>query len=286
MTFVGKILVILIMVFSMLFLAFSVVVFSTEKNWKAERDKLKADLTTEQGKLNTASAEVDEAKKALDAAKADFAQQTKALGAQIESLKAQIASKETEVVQTRDTAGRSSETLQAALREAESRRAETDKLREQLSAVQQLANEYKITQTELNDQIRLLQRQLETATRNNADLRERAGAFAMELRKNGLSDDFTQIRGVNTVPPDVEGEVKRVDASGQRVEITIGSDDGLVVGHELEVYRTQPTPEYLGRVRIDAVDPDQAVASVIGKTIQGKKIQEGDHVAPKIRPRS
>ena len=44
------------------------------------------------------------------------------------------------------------------------------------------------------------------------------------------------------------------------MEISIGSDDGLAVGQELYVFRTQPRAEYLGKVKIVAVDPDQAVA--------------------------
>jgi len=92
------------------------------------------------------------------------------------------------------------------------------------------------------------------------------------------------VKGLES-PPTVEGEVKRVDAQSKKIEITIGSDDGLVPGHELHVYRTKPRAEYLGKIRIQSTDPDQAVGIVISK-IQGKRIQEGDHVSSTIRPRS
>ena len=81
------------------------------------------------------------------------------------------------------------------------------------------------------------------------------------------------------------GEVKRIDPTNRNMEITIGSDDGLVVGHELYLYRMSPRPEYLGKVSIVAVDPDQAVAKVVGKTYMGKKIKEGDIVSSTIKPR-
>jgi hypothetical protein len=81
------------------------------------------------------------------------------------------------------------------------------------------------------------------------------------------------------------GEVKRVDPSNRRVEITIGSDDGLVPGHELYLFRTTPRPEYLGKITIISVDPDQSVGRVNGTTFQGKKIQEGDIVSSTIKPR-
>jgi len=105
------------------------------------------------------------------------------------------------------------------------------------------------------------------------------------LRQNGLSDDITAVKGLAS-PPAVQGEVARVDSKGTQVEITIGSDDGLVSGHELFVFRTQPLPQYLGKIRILSVDPDQAVGQVIGRTVNGIKIKEGDIVSSTIRPRS
>ena len=79
------------------------------------------------------------------------------------------------------------------------------------------------------------------------------------------------------------GEVSRVDPTGRRIEMTIGSDDGIVQGHELLIYRTKPRAEYLGKVQVIAVEPDQAVARVVGNTFQGKKIKEGDIVSSTFR---
>ncbi len=284
MTFVGKILVILIMVFAMFFLAVSTVVFMTEKNWKDESTALKTKLADETKKSNDAATARAEAEKQLQDALSKFDEQTKALNQQIATDETRVKDVEKELTEKRTTAAQSIEEMHKTLADSEDRKKETENLRQILSAVQQQANDFQLRQTELVDQIRNLKRDLEVATRNNDDLRKRVGAFASELRKNGLPDDYQQIKGINSVPPDVVGQVKRVDARNQRVEISIGSDDGLVVGHELEVWRTNP-PQYIGRIRIEAVDPDQAVGVVIGKTVQGKKIQEGDNVSPKIRPR-
>ena len=60
-------------------------------------------------------------------------------------------------------------------------------LRDQKSAVEKQANEFKLRQAELNDRIRELERVLETATKNNADLRERVAKFSTLLRQNGIS---------------------------------------------------------------------------------------------------
>ena len=104
------------------------------------------------------------------------------------------------------------------------------------------------------------------------------------MRTNGLSDDISQIKGLESPPP-VVGEVKRIDPTNRLLELTIGADDGLVVGHELYIFRIKPRPEYIGKIAIVTVDPDQAVAKVVGNTFQGKKIKEGDIVSSTIKPR-
>ena len=177
------------------------------------------------------------------------------------------------------------QSAKTALLEADERRKETDRLREQKSAIDKIANDYKLQQTELNDKIRELERMNKSLDENTKDLRDKAARFSTLLRRNGLSDDITNIRGTES-PPLVEGEVAKVDATNSKLEITIGSDDGLAVDHELFIFRTKPRPEYLGKIKIISVDPDQAVAKVIGKTIQGKKIQEGDIVSSTLKPRS
>jgi uncharacterized protein YlxW (UPF0749 family) len=286
MTFVGKILVIVIMVFALFFLAVSTVVFSTAKNWKDETTKLKKSVSDLQKKVSDANNDAAKRGEELKSAQADFKKQTDTLEGQIKTLNEQVASRQKELTEQRTTVETSQETTKTALTEADARKRETDLLREQLSAVRKQADEFKIAQTNLNDEIRILKRQLESATINNKQLREDVATYSSVIRSNGLSDDIRQIRGVQSSPPDVEGEVTRVDVSNKRVEISIGSDDQLVVGHQLEVFRMKPNPEYIGKIRIESVEGDQAVGVVIGNTLHGKKIQEGDIVSPKIRPRS
>ena len=83
----------------------------------------------------------------------------------------------------------------------------------------------------------------------------------------------------------MQGEIARADAQNRQFEITIGSDDGLVVGHQLFLYRTKPSAEYLGKATVISTDPDRSVIRVIGTTVQNKKVREGDIVSSTIRPR-
>jgi predicted nuclease with TOPRIM domain len=286
MTFVGKILVFAITILAVIFLGLSTVVFSTAKNWREEASAQKKKVSELQGQIGQLDGTVKAAEKQLADEADQHKQQAQQLQGRIDALTKDIEARQAELTQQRETVAKAQESMRGALREAEARKAETDQLRQQLGAVQQQANDFKIRQTELDDEIRILNRQLETATSNNKALRDRVSVLSNVVRDAGLTDAAQQASGTNRVPPDVEGQVLRVDRNNSRVEISIGSDDGLSVGHELELWRTTPAPDYLGRIRIDAVDPDRAVGSVIGKTIQGKKIQEGDIVSSQIRPRS
>jgi RNA polymerase sigma factor (sigma-70 family) len=86
-------------------------------------------------------------------------------------------------------------------------------------------------------------------------------------------------------PPNLVGRITKIDHRAGIAQINIGSDDGLVPGHELSVYRVDPakrtpTSAYLGRIRVYAADPDEAAAKIVERTGEAK-MKEGDQVSPR-----
>jgi myosin heavy subunit len=284
MTFVGKILVITIMAFALIFLALSTVVFSTSRNWMVATKAERAKVDDFKKKLGDAKAGTEAAKKALEELKAMCDQEKKALENSLASQQDENKRNLAQIQTARGQLAVAQQTAKSTLEEADAKRAETLQLRKDLTAIEKQANELKLEQAEKNDKIRDLTRQLETATKNNSTLRDTVARYVESLTKNGLSTDVSQLKGLASPPP-VTGEIKRVDPTNRYLEMTIGSDDGLVIGHELYMYRVSPRPEYLGKVKVISVDPDQAVAKVVGKTYMGKKIKEGDIVSSTINPR-
>jgi multidrug efflux pump subunit AcrA (membrane-fusion protein) len=284
MTHVGKILVLVIMAVSLIFLGTSTVVFMTSKNWKTAAEQQKQEVAKVKKKFDEAQAVADAAKNELAAAQANAQAASKALESRIKTLEDQNKRDLDQITDVRGRLVSAQQSAKSSLDEVEAKRNETALLRQQKSAVEKQANEFQLRQAELNDRIRELERMQETATKNNTDLREQVAKFSTLLQKNGLSADITQIKGLESPPP-VDGVVKEVDSTNRRIVISIGSDDGLVQGHELYVYRTKPRPEYVSKVQIIAVDPDQAVCRVVGNTNQGKKMKEGDIVSSSVKPR-
>ena len=122
------------------------------------------------------------------------------------------------------------------------------------------------------------------AARHSKSLEE-AAFLKKVVRLHGLETDPNVIaRMLN--PPVVEGEVWNTQRARKRgnldlVEITIGSDDGLVKGHMLFVYRTSGSGKYLGKIKLVNVTPDRAVGTVVEQAKNGI-IQRGDNVTTKL----
>ncbi|ADV60615.1 hypothetical protein Isop_0018 [Isosphaera pallida ATCC 43644] len=277
MNFVGKILVLVILVFSILFASLASVVFATAKNHRVEltkqRDQFNRDLAAIRAERDRLTQDLSNA----ESDRVNLAQEVQKLKEQLETIGNTITAIEDDRKAARTELEVVNRALEAAQSEAAFRLREMEVLSVNLKKSQDDANALKIEQTNLNAKIAELTRELATAKAQNATLREDNAAYAAWMRSKGFNDDIATIRGVSA-PPKVEGIVLRVDSSNKRLEISIGSDVGLVPDHELFVYRTSP-PEFLGKIRIVETDPDRSAAVVVGKTYQGKLLQEGDIVS-------
>jgi hypothetical protein len=74
----------------------------------------------------------------------------------------------------------------------------------------------------------------------------------------------TRLDGTVCLPPQIQGDVEFVDPQNHRVELTIGSDDGLVQGFELYVFQADAPSRFLGKIRIISLNYDESVGQVLG----------------------
>jgi uncharacterized phage infection (PIP) family protein YhgE len=279
MTFVGKILVILIMAFSLVFLGISTVVFTTASNWSEKSKKQAESITKIQGQLRDAETKVKDAEGKLDQAKKDQEKVLAERKTRIDDLTKQVADAEGEMTQARSQLETAQNNAKVSLAEATARKGQIDVLNETLAKAQEQANKFSAQNIELTDQVRVLEREKATAEQNAKDLRSFNGRAIAYLRMKGIPIENIDKLDPNSVPPAVEGKVMELNPTKRSMEISIGSDDGLAVGQELYVFRVQPRAEYIGKVKIVSVYPDKAVAEVIGITVNGKKVQENDIVS-------
>jgi hypothetical protein len=273
MNLVGKILTMLIFVMSIVFMAFSVMVFATHRNWKDYAAGQSAQLT----KLQNAKKEADEAivrlQRDLDLERAS---RTSALATlQVRAVRAEqdLAAKQQEVETLSaqlTTAAKTAELAQARLEALEK---ETQSLRDEFRTVKRDADQKFLAVVDLTDKLNQAQSQLDILNERNKEAAFQIAQMKNVLNAHGLRPDEL----VSHIPPPVDGVV--LEVSGRDlIEISIGADDGLKVGHSLDVYRDN---QYLGRIVIRRTDPDRAVGQMI-RELQRGQIKRGDRVTTKF----
>lgn len=286
MSYVGKILVVVQVVLSLLFMAFAGAVFSMHANWQAKYQATQTQLESTQQNLETVQSQLDIAQRGFADKLAAETERANKFQAQAANLQAQVATSTTrnqQLEQQRETQTGLAEAKSAEAKfrqqESEKQRIENDKLQDKLNATAA--------------QVRDLTDQVFSKDQMITELQKRYDAMLVQknflekiVAAEGLETNPRIVAQMQSPPPPVEGLVMetRANRAGrvQYVDISIGSDDGLVANHELDVYRSAgKTSEWLGKIRIVDVLPDSAVGEVVLEAKNGI-IAEGDNVTSKL----
>jgi len=282
MSTLGKILVGVNFLFSILVTGFLIMDFAKRTQWqKGYRDaveqlekqnaanlKLVAEASEKIAKLETAEKNAresartseDKAKKAEEKAKTNDDEKAKAV-------KDRDAAIEREKVTSAER-----DNLAAAHKQKDDLIAKhLATITEQAQALK-TANDEKIKYKTIADSLKYrnegLVKQIETMQKDLSDLRnDRA------LRSG--------TRVENPPPDDVKGTIKATDPQSGLVTVNLGSDSGLSKGNTLHVYRLTPRPTYVGVLRIMDVRPNEAIGKLTSSA-RPNAIQVGDEVASKI----
>lgn len=291
MNFVGKILVVLIVIMSVLFMAFAGAVYTAEMNWMIEANKHKKTVQELQAKLSDKETEFTNAKRERDATVAalnDRAAQIEVLQKTAEQERDRLKKEVADLQVARNTVGQQA---QIAGQDAESRTEEAINQRQiNMALTAQREAEFAIRIT-LEDTIRNLQIEIDSASVKNKDLLSRLAVLQQALEAAGLSADVSELAAKSSPPPKVDGIIENVlnakrQGGTELVEVSLGSDDGLKKGHEMTVYRSglgngNQKARYLARIRIVDTTADKSVGQVIESTRNGV-IQKGDNVSTKL----
>lgn len=288
MSNVGKLLVFLQLGLSIVFAAMAGAVYTAHTNWKAAAEKAKADVASKDTALSTAIANAEMEKNDLS---------TRLNAEKDQRLKTEA---ELQVVQTNVSA------LQKDKNDLQSQIASQTALAETKASEAGYRNEEALKQRLINGDVnkRLDEAQQELRTKTDelfalktdlADLQDKHTALLQEkadlekiLASANVNVSRQMVRKLQSPPPVVDGVIEEVqnDRTGRAkmMVISIGADDGLIVGHELDVFRSGVDgrqAQYLGRIKIVSTTPDQAVGEVIQMAKNGI-IGKGDNVTTKL----
>jgi septal ring factor EnvC (AmiA/AmiB activator) len=285
MNIIGKIFVFAVFVMSLVFMSFAIALFSTHTNWKEEITRTKDQVQA--GKSLGYRLQLDEAKKERELLTNEIAKLTAEVAAS-EAARDQVVAKIQTALEQKD------KELQDLRKQKDTREDEREKAQAELAlartelekatkTVEELRSDVRNMQKKVDDQVDRTSKLaselhekasfLEIATERKAQLEKQVANARILLKQHGLA--------IKSLPrdhvPAIDGVVMAV--ADDSVEVTLGGDDGVQMGHFLEVYRND---QYLGRVQVISVKSDRSVGRVIREFKRGD-IQPGDRVATRLK---
>lgn len=274
MNIVGKILVFAIFIMSLVFMSLAVAVYVTHTDWEAESKRLSDVLAQEKAKRATLIEDINSLTMQVATSEAERDQV-------VAKLQYAIAEKDRVLQDLQGKKDELEKERQSAIAEMNSATAQL-----KLSTV-----EVEKLRAEIREQQIKVDQQIGKSVELSAKLHEKESLLAIvEERKGQLEKQLANARvllkqsglAIDSLPrdqvPTVDGVVTAV-AEGA-VEVSLGGDDGLQMGHVLELYRDGV---YLGRAVVKAVKPDRSVAVIVKEYAKGT-VQRGDRVTTRLKP--
>jgi hypothetical protein len=285
MNLIGKIFVFAVFIMSLVLMTFATAIYLSHTNWKdtverppeqvsggkplglkyqlqeAEqaREKLDREIKELTAKVAASEASRDQVVAKLQTAIVDKS-------TELDVLRAEKEKRQNDVQNLADELKDAKEALQRVTADAE-------RLRGDVRAQQKIVDEQVDRAASLAAQLEEQKAFLAVANERKAQLERQVANARMLLQQSGLSVDSPPRDRV----PKLDGDVIAV-AEGA-IEISLGGDDGLQVGHTLEVYRGD---QYVGRAVVRAVRPDHAIAEPVREYMRGV-VQRGDKVTTRLK---
>ena len=282
MTSLGKILVFINLLFSLLTGALIIMTFVTRTNWRTGYDEAVAQLDKERVRVGIKESQIKEVENHKNKEIIDLQDKVKQAVAEFDRLtkerddaraKANVADQQVAIL---------SGTISKSNSVIEGLKAEIETLDKRLVAEQERVLKYGLENKAFKAETIKARTDLETALERNAQLLAKlveADKKIQVLEGEASAKAGREIK--NPPPEDVRGKVTAADDNSGFVTINLGSDNGLSKGNTLEVFRLRPRPTYVGTLRVYDVRPNEAVGKLMGTGPKGRILKD-DEVASKI----
>ena len=287
MTVLGKILILVNLVFSIAAAALVAMMYAPMMDALAKNKRLNEEVRVAVSARDTYADQ-------LTKAQADADTRVKEAREEARLLRVQLKDEQGKVVQKDDELQGVKKNLADAERAIKVVQGQLDKRQQEVGLMEDMVKERDKKNGELAKQLTdehqlAVQRGIQADTLNvrNKDLYAQLQEAQEQLKKRpGTGMNGTSTASATNPPPEnVEGSVRQIDPSGL-MALSIGSDSGLKKGHTLEVFRPNfENPlqsKYLGTIEVVEVSPKEAVARTRRRV---SDIQVGDKVAASLTPR-
>ena len=270
---IGKIFVFGVFVMSLMLMSFAVAIFSSHVNWQNEAKKkgdelkkLKEEEADHKNEIDRLTRNVANSEASRDQVIAKFQQAILEKDKELKKLDGERTEKLAEMqAKIAELAN-----VEADLTDA---RKKVETLQGDVRVAQQTVDKQVDRSAELAGKLHEKDSFLEIANERKSQLEKQVADARVLLKQSGLSLDNLPKDRV----PTISGVVMAV--ADNSIEVSLGGDDGLQAGHQIEVYRDG---EYLGRAVVKSVKPDRAVAVLVREYSRGI-VQRGDKVTTRLK---
>ncbi len=285
MNAIGKIFVFAVFIMSLVLMTFAGAIFVSHTDWQKEIDRRPEECFA--GQRPGYKFQLEEAEKDRDKLQQEITQLTQRVAASelardqvVAKLQTALAEKSDELEQLRKEKATREEAQQKALAELETAQAtlktataQVEELRGQVREQQGTVDTQVGNAAKLAAQLEETKAFLAIATERKEQLEQQVANARDLLQQSGLTLDSLP---KDRVPP-LDGDV--IAVASNSIQVSLGSDDGLQVGHTLEVYRSG---QYVGRAVVRSVKSDRAIAELVREYSRGI-VQRGDKVTTKLK---
>lgn len=281
MTTFGKILVVINLIFSLITGGLIVMVYSVQTNWKASFDRLEKNYRVSEANVKAYAEEANEIKKKGDAAVVEVKKQLDVATKERDAAQKRFDDKVAELKVQLEKANSANVNVDAATAELARRRDEVKNLQAIIAGRDQRLLELEAKAKQNQDNYVRADIAARSAHDRNKQLMEQVETLATQLEKTKIGGIGATGFAERKPAEDVKGIVTEANSKDNLYTISLGSDNGITKGDTLEVYRLQPEPKYLGKIRILDVNHHEAVGRPLN-TQRTAQIQKGDTVASNV----
>jgi len=282
MTALGKILVFLVLVLSLVFNALVVNAYVARTNWKVAADKSQKNAADAAASANSMKAVLDESIAANEDAKRVLREERDRLYNQVVVLQAEV--------------NRLDDANKQQLAAAARLNTQIDVLQANVNRLTKQVDDYDklLASKELQINTLTAQANASRVAENKANLtaaqeKQRAENFAQIIQE--LRDQLARGQGQrpNSLPPQFRGTVQKFDRDSGFVTLTPGMDAGVQKDAVMSVSRINGAQgKYLGKVVIRSADPKQAVGVFVPANSRNQLgpddyPRQGDELTPSDR---
>jgi len=277
MNTVGKIFVSLIAIMSIVFFSLSLVVYASHKNWKDDSAAKAKQISSLQNEKNILSAQKEDLEKKIESDKTSYEQAIGALHEMVQYLQTENDRLTTDVSKLNRDLQQRVEVITANEAMIKDYQVSIETLHKNLASAQEQRAGYLQTLAETINRLHELASVRGDLEQKNKELTVEFDKALTVLNMNGLEP--TPELYEKTLPFSVKGSILAVqDGPKGLIMISLGADDGLKPGHQLEVSHEG---SYLGKIEVVTTEPNRAVARILPEYRQGT-MKEGDDVSSKF----